>query len=124
MPRWVARFNNKVGNKVQGIWAPYLPPWAVVMHVGRRSGQQYGTPVLAFKRGDRLFVNLVYGSDAQWVQNVLAAGQVDLKRGGRRIHATNPQVVMRGSHPGPLPFQTKILGRAVGILVLDLATAT
>lgn len=39
--RWLAHFNRLVGNKVQGLWAPYLPPWAVIVHVGRVSKRQY-----------------------------------------------------------------------------------
>ena len=77
LSRRLARFNRVVTNRVQGVWAPRLPPWAVLLHTGRRSGRAYRTPVMAFPAGDRLVVALLYGPDADWVQNLAAApGQV------------------------------------------------
>ena len=35
LPRSLARFNKKVTNRIQGLWAPWLPPWAVIIHKGR-----------------------------------------------------------------------------------------
>lgn len=58
LSRRVARFNKTVNNRVQGLYAWLLPPWAVILHRGRRSGRSYRTPLLAFRRdrtvGDRL----------------------------------------------------------------------
>jgi len=39
IPQWVARFNKYVTNPVQRIWAGYLPAFAVLEHVGRKSGK-------------------------------------------------------------------------------------
>jgi deazaflavin-dependent oxidoreductase (nitroreductase family) len=120
MPEWVPAFNKKFGNKVQGLWAPYLPPWAVILHVGRSSGKPFQTPVMAFKRGDKLYVNLIYGTGAHWAQNVLAAGEAEVVRAGRKHRLINPTVVVRSDFNGPLPFQTKFLGSGTAILVVEL----
>jgi len=37
IPQWVARFNKYVTNPVQRMWAGYLPAFAVLEHVGRKS---------------------------------------------------------------------------------------
>lgn len=50
LSRCVARFNKAVNNPVQGLYAWIVPPWAVILHRGRRSGRAYRTPVLAFRQ--------------------------------------------------------------------------
>jgi deazaflavin-dependent oxidoreductase (nitroreductase family) len=64
-----------------------------VSHTGRRSGRVYRTPVNLFRDGDRYVIALTYGSDSQWVRNVLAAGAVDIETRGRRLHLVAPEVV-------------------------------
>ena len=91
--RGLARFNKRVTNRVQGVWAPYLPPWALIVHKGRKSGREYRTPVLAWRSGDRLGVVLYYGERAEWLRNVLAAGGAEVVRGGRTMRLADPRVV-------------------------------
>jgi deazaflavin-dependent oxidoreductase (nitroreductase family) len=93
LPRGLARFNKVVTNRVQGTYAWVLPPWAVVVHQGRRSGRFHRTPVLAFVRGDRLAVPVLYGEDSDWVRNLLAAGRGELIRLGRRRPLLAPRLV-------------------------------
>ena len=49
LSRRVARFNKRVTNRVQGLYAWLVPPWAVILHRGRRSGRPYRTPLVAFR---------------------------------------------------------------------------
>ena len=49
-------------------------PFALVRHVGRRSGKRYATPLLARRVEDGFVIELTYGPDVDWYQNVLAAG--------------------------------------------------
>ena len=118
LPRSLARFNKKVTNRVQGIWAPWLPPWAVIVHKGRKSGREYETPVLAFRSGDRLSVVLFYGERAEWLRNVLAAGTAGVRRAGSLGTLTNPRIV-DGSDPVLTPAIRRIAGRR-RVLVADL----
>jgi deazaflavin-dependent oxidoreductase (nitroreductase family) len=92
LPRRVARFNKVVTNRVQGVYAWVLPPWAVILHRGRRSGRQYRTPVLAFRRGSTLIVALLYGDESDWLRN-LTAGGGRVVRMGRTYELSAPQVV-------------------------------
>ena len=41
----LARFNKVVTNPIQRRYAGRIPPFAIVEHVGRKSGRQYRTPV-------------------------------------------------------------------------------
>jgi deazaflavin-dependent oxidoreductase (nitroreductase family) len=93
LPRRLARFNLHVTNRVLGPFARRLPGFAVVAHVGRRSGRVHRTPVSLFRNGDRYVIALMYGADSQWVRNVLAAGEVDVETRGRRLHLVEPEVV-------------------------------
>src|SRR4051794_5739534 len=93
LPRRLAKFNRVVTNRVVGPLARYLPGFAVVSHVGRRSGRTYRTPVNLFRRGDDYVIALTYGAGSQWVRNVLAAGGADIETRGRRLHLVDPKVV-------------------------------
>src|SRR3954447_422197 len=94
LPRQLARFNRVVTNRVLGPLARYLPGFAVVSHVGRRSGRTYPTPVNVFRRGDRYVIALTYGADSQWVRNVVAAGGAEIETRGRRLRVVDPEVVL------------------------------
>ncbi|MCF4122868.1 hypothetical protein L1785_17970 [Antribacter sp. KLBMP9083] len=66
----------------------HLPPWATVHHVGRRSGKQYATPVVAFAARAvgtpdiQVLTPLPWGATTDWTQNVLAAGSYRMTRDG------------------------------------------
>lgn len=92
LSRRVARFNKAVNNPVQGLYAWALPPWAIILHRGRRSGRAYRTPVLAFRHGDTLIVALLYGEESDWLRNVQAGGG-RLLRMGRTYELSAPRVV-------------------------------
>jgi deazaflavin-dependent oxidoreductase (nitroreductase family) len=93
LPKRLAKFNLVVTNRVLGPLARYLPGFGVLTHVGRRSGRRFRTPVNLYRHGDGYVVSLMYGSDSQWVRNVLAAGAVDVETRGRRLHLVDPEIV-------------------------------
>src|SRR5215207_3518878 len=49
-------------------------PFSIVRHVGRRSGKQYETPIMAAPIEDGFVIELTYGPDVDWYKNVVAAG--------------------------------------------------
>ena len=92
LSRGVARFNRLINNRVQGVYAWLLPPWAVLLHRGRRSGRAFRTPVLAFKRDRTLIVALLYGEESEWLRNMRhRAGH--FVRAGRTYALSAPRVV-------------------------------
>jgi deazaflavin-dependent oxidoreductase (nitroreductase family) len=92
LSRGVARFNKRVTNRIQGLYAWLVPPWAVILHRGRRSGRQYRTPLFAFKRGRTLVIALLYGKESEWLRN-LRAGSGHVIRAGRTFVVGAPEVV-------------------------------
>jgi deazaflavin-dependent oxidoreductase (nitroreductase family) len=93
LPKRLARFNLAVTNRVLGPFARWLPGFAVVEHVGRRSGTVRRSPVNLFRRRDRYVIALTYGKDSQWVRNVQAAGEFAVTTRGRRLTLTAPELV-------------------------------
>ncbi len=93
LPNRLARFNRRVSNPILGTVAPFLPPMAVVIHRGRRSGRRYSTPVLAFPTEYGYAIALTYGPDTDWVRNVQAARGCLLLRRGRQFPLSNPVIV-------------------------------
>jgi deazaflavin-dependent oxidoreductase (nitroreductase family) len=92
LSRGVARFNKRVTNRIQGLYAWLVPPWAVILHRGRRSGRQYRTPLFAFRRGRTLVIALLYGEESEWLRN-LRAGGGHVIRAGRTFVVGAPEVV-------------------------------
>jgi deazaflavin-dependent oxidoreductase (nitroreductase family) len=92
LSRGVARFNKRVTNRVQGLYAWLVPPWAVILHRGRRSGCQYRTPLFAFRRGRTLVIALLYGEESEWLRN-LRAGGGHVIRAGRTFSVGQPEVI-------------------------------
>ena len=91
-PRWLARFNLHVTNRILGPLARYMPGFGVVIHTGRRTHQRYRTPVMVFPHGNRYVVALTYGRDSQWVRNVLANGGCNLETRGRILDLSSPRL--------------------------------
>ena len=97
-PRSLARFNRKVANPVMRLVAGWLPPFAILRHRGRRTGRDYATPVLAFPTENGLVVTVLYGTNSDWVRNVLAASRVEVKRHRQSHEYEQPRLV--GSNEG------------------------
>jgi deazaflavin-dependent oxidoreductase (nitroreductase family) len=82
---------------------------------GRKSGRTYSTPVNVFRRGDAYVFFLTYGSDAQWVRNVLAAGSCSLETRGRVVELVDPELVT-DPELGPAPHVVRFIeGRLAGV---------
>jgi deazaflavin-dependent oxidoreductase (nitroreductase family) len=58
-------------------------PISLVQHVGRRSGKQYETPIMARPVEGGFVIELTYGYDVDWHKNVLAAGGCTLIHHGK-----------------------------------------
>lgn len=91
-PRWLARFNLHVTNHLLGPLARRLSGMGIVVHRGRKSHQQYETPVMYFRDGKRFIFALTYGKESQWVKNVLAEGGCNFQTQGRVLKLANPHL--------------------------------
>ena len=115
LPRGLAAFNRRVTNHVTRPFAGRLPGFGIVVHRGRRSGREYRSPVNAFATSGGYVLALTYGTDSDWVKNVMAAGNCDLVTRGRTVHLMAPEIVRdetRHYVPGPVRPLLRALGVA------------
>ena len=71
--RFIRPFTTHILNPFTRLFVHRLPGFAIINHRGRKSGQTYRTPMNVFRDGDDYLFALTYGSDVQWVKNILAA---------------------------------------------------
>jgi deazaflavin-dependent oxidoreductase (nitroreductase family) len=111
--RWVAAFNLVVTNRITSRFADRLPGFGILTHVGRKSGKVYRTPVNVFRGSEGFLIALTYGSESEWVKNVLAAGGCELETRGVRYQLSAPTIVFdptRRRFPIPVRIVLRLIG--------------
>lgn len=120
VPPALESFQIKYINPLMTPISKKLPGMSVIKHTGRTSGTQYETPVTSYRKGNILAIGLIHGK-TNWVKNVLAAGQADIRLSGKDLHLVNPRVVPAGTKDASLPFIARIMARRSGVFVADIA---
>jgi deazaflavin-dependent oxidoreductase (nitroreductase family) len=92
--RFLRPFTSKIFNRLEIHFAGWMPTFAILTHVGRKSGTVYRTPINLFRRGDHYVFALTYGSDVQWLRNILAAGECSMRTRGQDIHLVEPELIV------------------------------
>jgi deazaflavin-dependent oxidoreductase (nitroreductase family) len=103
--RFMRPLTLRVVNPVTRLFAGRVPGFGILEYRGRKSGKAYRTPLNVFRNGDEYLVALTYGSDVQWVRNVVAAGEATLRVRGRQVRLTNPRLFVdpaRSQMPQPV----------------------
>ena len=120
-PVWFENLQVKYLNRMLKPIARYLPGTATIEHRGRKSGKTYQTIVTTYRQGNTLAIALGHGK-TDWVKNVLAAGQADLRYARRKVHITNPRILPAGSDAGEgLPRLARLQLSRMTVLVADIA---
>jgi deazaflavin-dependent oxidoreductase (nitroreductase family) len=102
-----------VTNHVTRLFAGRLPGFAIVSHVGRRSGRTYRTPVNVFHRGGEYAFALTYGADSDWVRNVEASRGCTIETRGTTIELRDPRILTdpaRRLVPAPVRVVLRLIG--------------
>ncbi len=87
-------FTTHVFNRISRLFVKWLPGFGILGYRGRKSGKAYRTPMNVFRHGDDWVFALTYGSDVQWVKNVIAAGDATLEIRRRKIRLVDPQLIV------------------------------
>jgi len=90
LPAGLARFNKKFTNRVTTPFARRLPWFGVVRHIGRRTGAVYETPVNCWVGDAAVTIALTYGSDVDWLKNLVVAGGGEIVVSGKPIAVRAP----------------------------------
>lgn len=115
LPGWLGRLNRRLTNRLLRPVAGRVPIFGVVIHRGHRSGRLYRTPVNVFSDPDGFVIALTYGSRAEWVQNVLAAGGCAILHRGRRIELVAPRLVRAARPPAAIPAPVRPILRLLRV---------
>jgi deazaflavin-dependent oxidoreductase (nitroreductase family) len=79
LPKQIRSFNKHILNPILGRVARSAHgPFAIVKHVGRKSGKPYETTIIVFPAADGFVIALTYGPEVDWYRNVLAAGRCEV----------------------------------------------
>ena len=123
IPRFMRHVNRVFTNPIMGPLARVMPPLAVVHHVGRTSGRNYSTPVVAFRSRERFVIPMTYGRDVDWARNIVKAHGCQIEQMGRRFTVLNPRVADFKTAEAQLPGAVRATLRAAnlpGYVLLDL----
>ena len=105
--RFIRPFTTRIVNPITRRFAGWLPWFGILTYRGRKSGKEYRTPMNVFRRGDSYVFALTYGSDVDWVKNVVAAGECGLRTGRRDLRLVEPELFV-----DPMQRQMPLLIRA------------
>src|SRR5262249_49064763 len=122
-PRCVPRGSALSTNPILGPLAGLAPPLAVVHHVGRKSGREYRTPVVAFRSDAGFVIPMTYGRDVDWARNITRARGCEVQQMGQRFKLRRPRIVGFKAAEPHLPALARPLVRAAdfpGYVLLDL----
>lgn len=97
-PRWVAHINKRLFNPREVRRGKY----PVVTHIGRSSGKSYETPLDAYPTNGGYVLVARYGSESDWVKNILTAGTATLRIDGDDHALASPRLVNQAQALGAL----------------------
>jgi deazaflavin-dependent oxidoreductase (nitroreductase family) len=115
MPMAVARFARDYVNPVARSFAGRVPPFAILRHVGRRSGSEYRTPIMVFRMPGGFVIALTYGPGTDWVRNLFAAGEAMIEYRGRVIAVTDPRLTDGSEARRWLPWVVRVALRVMRV---------
>lgn len=108
-----ARDNRRLRNFVKRFVNPVLRnfarssrgPFALLRHVGRRSGKQYENPIWVWRMNDGFMIVLTYGRNTDWLRNLQAADQGNLRWHKREYTFKRPELIdAKIAEPALPPF--------------------
>ena len=107
----ISIFNKHVTNRLLHRFASCSHgPFAVIRHVGRRSGKSYETTIMVEPMGEGFVIALTYGESVDWYRNVLATGRCSVLWHGRDYALGKPKPrEVKAALPAFPPFLRIIL---------------
>ena len=88
-------------------------PFALVRHVGRRSGKHYETPIIVQPVADGFVFELTYGPEVDWYKNVQAAGGCTLVWHGKNYVIDKLEPLDTETGLPTFPLLERLLLRAI-----------
>ncbi len=112
----VRRMNRSLTNpRVMRTAGTEATQTSVIQHVGRKSGRTYETPVDIIETATGLLIALPYGTRADWLRNVMAAGSATVVTHGERVDVDRPTIVATADVAGQIPAKAMRTLRLFGV---------
>lgn len=106
------RFTNKILIHISG---RQFGHFAILDHVGRKSGKHYRIPIIAESLGGGFVIALTYGKKVDWYENILASQTCGLRWKNRDYTLVNPRFVAPEVGLGAFPEILRPILRSKGI---------
>ena len=111
----IRQFNKHILNRLTGRLARLgLGPFAIIRHVGRRSGRPYETTLIVVPIEGAFMIALTYGADVDWYKNVQAAAGCQILWRGQTYAIDEiepmPPVAARPLFPQPERTILRLMG--------------
>jgi deazaflavin-dependent oxidoreductase (nitroreductase family) len=90
-------------------------PFALLRHVGRRSGKTYEIPIMVWRVEDGFVIVLTYGPQVDWLRNLQAAAQGSLRWHKQEYVFQKPEFIDAKTALPALPPLIKQLLRLRGV---------
>ena len=75
LPGRIRTFNKHVTNRILRVFTKFSHgPFAIIHHVGRRSGKPYETVIWIWQMREGFVIALTYGPEVDWYRNMKANG--------------------------------------------------
>jgi deazaflavin-dependent oxidoreductase (nitroreductase family) len=108
-------FNKHVTNRILRRFALRgLGPFAIVGHVGRRSGRHYETVIWVWPTREGFVIALTYGAEVDWRRNLLAAGGGTVFWHGTLYRVGTPEPIDAATARRAFPALFRLIFRTVG----------
>jgi deazaflavin-dependent oxidoreductase (nitroreductase family) len=101
-------------NPVARLFAAWMPGFGLLTYRGRITGRTYNLPINVFRRGEQYTFVLTYGSESQWVKNVMAAGGCQIRVRGRDVSLVAPELIIDPSWD-LVPLLVRLIERPAGV---------
>jgi len=111
----IRRVNRSLWNPRAMRMAGGPDAYAVICHVGRRSGRLYETPIGAVEAHGGFLVGLPYGTRVDWLQNILVARSAELRHEGRAWRVTDPELLSEDEARPLLSGRDRLVNRIYGV---------
>lgn len=116
LPDWVRYFNKYVTNRLlRGFVSLSLGPFAILHHVGRRSGKPYETTIWVWPKGEGFVIALTYGPKVDWYRNMQETGGGTLVWHKRVYAVGKPEPVDACTAMSAFPATFRWLFRRAGL---------
>ncbi len=112
----IRTFNKYVTNRLLRGFASFSHgPFAIIRHVGRRSGKPYETVIMVWPMGEGFVIALTYGPQVDWYRNILAAGGGTVFWHSRVYAVGKPELIDANAALLAFPAPFRLILRRLGM---------